>query len=83
MSGKVIQVPMGQELLEQLDSISKTQKCSRAQLIREACSIYVTQLEEDMMDRAYREGYERLPESSALGEAQANLSGEVLSEETW
>ena len=83
MVKKVIQVPVNEELLSALDQTSRKQNKARAELIREACQCYLTQVESEELDRLYREGYERVPEEPELGQAQIGLAGEILSEEAW
>lgn len=83
MSKKVIQVPIEDELLEALDEVSRSERRSRADLIRIACRDYLRRRRSQTLDRLYQEGYERVPEDSAIGEAQVALLGQVLGEETW
>lgn len=59
---KIIQVPMNDDLLEQLDSYSAERGQSRSAFIREACSEYVAKLTEEELDRQYEEGYRKFPE---------------------
>jgi len=83
MPKKVIQVPVDEELLSSLDDAAKKRGRSRSELIREACQRYLKQVQYEKMDKVYTEGYKQIPEEPALGEAQAVLAGQVLSEETW
>ncbi len=83
MIKKVIQVPVDEKLLIALDQTSKKQNKARAELIREACECYLEQVESEELDRLYRQGYERLPEESGLGEAQIAVAGEILLGELW
>ncbi len=83
MAKKVIQVPVDEQLLRSLDSMAKKRGRPRSELIREACQRYLKQVEYEKMDEVYIEGYKRIPEEPALGEAQVTLAGQVLSEETW
>jgi len=80
---KLIQVPIDEELLSALDSISKKHGLSRSELIREACRRYLRQEEYEQMDKLYEEGYKRKPEEPALGEVQTSLVTQILSEEPW
>ena len=82
-SRKIIHVPMEEDLLAALDARSKKEGRSRAELIREACHILLRRWEEEEMDRVYVEGYRRIPEDPALGEAQIALLGQVLPEDNW
>jgi len=83
MPKKVIQVPVDAELLEALDELSKRRGKARSELIRQACVRYLRHVEEEELDRVYQQGYERVPEEAALGEAQTALAGKVLAKETW
>ena len=83
MVKKVIQVPVDEELLMALDQLSRKQRKARAELIRQACQHYLRQVESEELDRLYRQGYERLPEETELGEAQIALAGEILPKESW
>ena len=83
MKKKVIQVPVESDLLEALNSQSKQEGRSRAEVIREACRRYLRDLEKRQLDQAYQEGYVRVPGEPNLGRAQASLTREVLPEETW
>jgi metal-responsive CopG/Arc/MetJ family transcriptional regulator len=83
MVKKVIQVPVDENLLVALDRRSRRQKKARAELIREACRCYLTQMESEELDRLYQQGYEKVPERPELAEAQVGLVGEILTEESW
>ena len=83
MGTKIIRVPVDEDLLTALDSLSKEKGQSRAEIIRRACRRYLLLLENEMLDRIYEEGYKRVPEESALGEIQAELSSQVIPEEKW
>lgn len=74
---------MDERLLSALNATSKRRGQPRSEFIREACQRYLKQTEYEQMDEVYKEGYERLPEKPALGEVQAVLAGQVLSEESW
>lgn len=83
MPRKVIQIPIDEELLNNLNLASKSRRQSRSEFIREACQHYLRQLNEERLDQIYREGYQKLPEEAALGEIQASLAQKVLPEESW
>jgi metal-responsive CopG/Arc/MetJ family transcriptional regulator len=83
MSKKIIQVPVDDDLLSSLDSMARSKGQSRSGIIREACLRYLKQTESEKFDEAYRRGYERMPESPALGNIQASLAGRVLEKESW
>ncbi len=83
MVKKVIQVPVDDELLKNLDSLSKKQRKARSELIRQACLRYLQQVENEELDRLYQQGYKRIPEEPETGEIQVAMSGECLSKESW
>ena len=83
MVKKVIQVPVDEKLLTELDRVSKKQSEARSEIIRRACRQYLDQVESEEMDRQYQQGYRRLPEGAGVGEAQVILAGEILPEESW
>jgi metal-responsive CopG/Arc/MetJ family transcriptional regulator len=83
MVKKVIQVPMDEELLKSLNRLSKKQRKSRAEVIRQACSKYLDQAREAELDRIYVEGYKRIPETPEMGELGAALLAEHLATEIW
>jgi len=83
MVKKVIQVPVDDELLLALDQMSRRQGKARSELIRQACQRYLVQVESEELDRLYQQGYERLPEEAASGEAQIVLADEILPKESW
>jgi metal-responsive CopG/Arc/MetJ family transcriptional regulator len=83
MVKKVIQVPVDRELLVSLNMASKKQQRARAELIREACLIYLRQVEEEEMDKIYRRGYEKMPEKEDIGRAQAALTASILPRGCW
>ena len=56
MVKKVIQVPVDEELLKNLNRFSKKQHKTRSEVIREACVIYLARAKEEELDRIYREG---------------------------
>jgi len=83
MVKKVIQVPVDEELLKNLDNLSKKQRRARSEVIRQACSRYLQQVEHEELDRLYQQGYIRIPEEPEVGELQLAMSGEILSKESW
>jgi metal-responsive CopG/Arc/MetJ family transcriptional regulator len=83
MAKKVIQVPVDEELLKELDSLSRERGVSRAQLIRESCEHYARVTRRDEMDRQYVEGYRKHPEDEDWGEVGAAMAAETLEEEEW
>ncbi len=83
MTKKVIQVPVDEGLLKDLDDLSKKQRKARSELIRQACRIYLQQAKQEEMDRLYQQGYEKIPEEAELGEVQVAVAGEIMSKESW
>jgi metal-responsive CopG/Arc/MetJ family transcriptional regulator len=83
MRKRVVQVPIDERLLSELDAVSKKQGKSRAELVREACTRYVADIEEAELEKAHIEGYTRVPDEPELGESMDKLAAEVLSEESW
>jgi metal-responsive CopG/Arc/MetJ family transcriptional regulator len=81
--GKVIQVPVDDSLLTALDAVSKEQGHSRSETIRRACRDYLARQRVSALEDAYEAGYRRVPESNAVGAAQAIIAAESLSEESW
>jgi len=80
---KVIQVPVDEGLLKDLDSLSKRRNKARAELIRDACTSYLRRVEEEELDRVYQQGYRDIPEEPEMGETQVAMSVEILSKESW
>ncbi|MBI2836178.1 MAG: ribbon-helix-helix protein, CopG family [Chloroflexi bacterium] len=83
MAKKVIQVPVDEELLRDLDNLSKKQRKARSELIRQACIRYLQQAKNEELDRLYQEGYTKMPEEPEIGETQVGISGEVFCRESW
>ena len=83
MPKKIIQVPFDEELLVDVDRLSKSNGQARAEVIREACRQYLRRVERDRMDEVYKKGYEKTPEKPDVGKAQARLLDKVLEEESW
>ena len=83
MAKRVIQVPVDEGLLKDLDSLSQKQGKARSVLIRQACLRYLREMEYEELDRLYKQGYMRIPEEPEIGEAQAAMSGEVMAKELW
>lgn len=80
---KVIQVPVDEELLNELDIFSGKQSKARAELIRQACHRYLADLKSEEMDKIYQQGYEKIPEDIVVGKAQASIISETVPEESW
>jgi metal-responsive CopG/Arc/MetJ family transcriptional regulator len=80
---KIIQVPVDEQLLNSLDNLSKKQRRTRSEVIREACSHYLVQAKNEELDKLYEQGYMKIPEEPAAGKAQTAMIAEVASEESW
>lgn len=83
---KIIQVPVPEDLLRELDELSEKRDQSRSALIREACAIYIASLEEAEADRRYIRSYTEMPETDEekeWGELGSQLAAEVWGEEDW
>ena len=71
---KIVQVPMEEELRQQLDRLSLAEGRTRAEVIREACRRHLRRSEIGRLDREYEEGYRRLPENPAIAEAMTAMA---------
>jgi metal-responsive CopG/Arc/MetJ family transcriptional regulator len=83
---KIIQVPMSDDLLEQLDSYSSERGQSRSAFIREACSEYVAKLTEAELDRQYIQAYVDMPETQGereWAEFGLQMLGELTKDDDW
>jgi len=83
MGKTIIQVPLDEELLRELNKVSGEQSKSRSELIRDACRKYLRETEEERLDRLYQEGYKRMPETSETGESQIKMLKNVWPQEKW
>ena len=83
MSKKIIQIPIDEKLLKELNSVSKKQCKARAELIREACAGYLVKIEQQELDRIYQQGYEHIPETSDTGESQMAMLKDIVPGEKW
>lgn len=83
MAKKVIQVPVDEELLKNLNTLSKKQCKTRSELIRQACLSYLQRVKDEDMDKIYQLGYKKVPEEPEMGEIQVSISGEFLPRESW
>lgn len=80
MKKKVIQVPIPQDLLAQLDAAAEQRGESRASFIREACTEYIASSRRADLVRQYIEGYTRFPEGEEE-EAWAKFGEEELAKQ--
>jgi hypothetical protein len=80
---KIIQVPIEDELLEQIDTTAGVVAESRAAFIREACKQRLKSLETKELDHRYIDGYRKKPEALDWAEASAKLLSKRLPKEKW
>ena len=82
-SNKIIQVPMEEELLNQIDVTASIVAESRAGFIREACQQRLKSLHAEELDRLYIEGHQSHPENLDWAESSAKLLSKRLPKEKW
>lgn len=82
-STRIVQVPIDDELLADLDRLTKATRTSRSALIRLACREYIRRIREEKLDDAYERGYLQFPEDTAIAKAQAKIAANILPEESW
>ena len=80
---KVIQVLMGEGLLNAVNERAKSRPSTRAALIREACEEYLNRLDQQVLDQKYAEGYRRIPESPSVGKLGEKMAAKVWPKEAW
>lgn len=79
----IIQVPMEEELLKQIDTTAGIVAESRAAFIREACQQRLKSLHAKELDRLYIEGHQSNPEDLSWSESSAGLLSKRLPKEKW
>ena len=82
-NSKIIQVPMEEDLLKQIDATACIVAESRAAFIREACQQRLKSLHARELDRLYIEGHQRHPEDLDWAESSAKLLSKRLPKEKW
>ena len=82
-SNKIIQVPMEEELLKQIDATAGIVAESRAAFIREACQQRLKTLRSQELDRLYIEGHQSHPENLDWARSSAKLLSKRLPKEKW
>jgi hypothetical protein len=82
-SKQIIQVPMEEELLRQIDASAGIVAESRAAFIREACQQRLKSLRAKELDRLYVEGHQSHPENLDWAENSAQLLSKRLPKEKW
>ena len=80
-STKIIQVPMEEELLKQIDATAGVVAESRSAFIREACQQRLKSLHAN--DRLYIEGHQSHPEDLDWAKSSAALLSKRLPKEKW
>lgn len=80
---KLVQVPMDDDLRTQLDTAADAQGKARAEVIREACRLYLRRLHREELKRRYIEGYRRVPEDVADLAGFIEAYAQVLPAEDW
>lgn len=83
MMKKNIHLAIDPGLLEAIDALSRQEGTSRAEVIREACRMYIDRVERERKDREYQEAYRRNPESTEVGDIQLALLKDILPDEEW
>jgi metal-responsive CopG/Arc/MetJ family transcriptional regulator len=78
-STKIIQVPMEEELLKQIDATAGVVAESRSAFIREACQQRLKSLQAQELDRLYIEGHQKHPEDVDWAQSSAKR----LPKEKW
>jgi hypothetical protein len=81
-STKVIQIPMEEELLKQIDATAGVVAESRSAFIREACQQRLKSLQAKELDR-YIEGHQKHPEDIDWAQSSAKLLSKRLPKEEW
>lgn len=80
-TAKIVQVPMEDELRQQLDKLSQAEGKTRSEVIREACRQHLRRSAIERLDRQYEEGYRRLPENPAIAEAMTAMAAQLWKRE--
>jgi hypothetical protein len=80
---RIIQVPMEDRLLKQIDATAGIVAESRAAFIREACQQRLKSLHAKELDRLYIEGHRSRPENLDWAESSVKLLSKRLPKEKW
>ena len=83
MAKRIIQVPMDEDLLSDIDRWCGRRDLPRARFIRESCREYLKKVEEEELDRDYQKGYELHPEGPEAAAAQVKLAKKIMPAEEW
>ena len=79
-ASKIVQVPMDEYLLKQIDESAGTVAESRAAFIRNACQERLKDLQAKELDRLYAEGHQRHPEDLEWAKRSAKLLSKTTTE---
>jgi hypothetical protein len=82
-SNRIIQVPIEEKLLKQIDATAGIVSESRSAFIREACQQRLKSLHARELDRLYIEGHQNRPENLDWAESSAQLLSKRLPKEKW
>ena len=82
-TSRVIQVPMEEELLKEIDATAGIVAESRAAFIREACQQRLKNLRAEELDRLYIKGHQSHPEDIDWPRSSAKLLSKRLPKEKW
>jgi metal-responsive CopG/Arc/MetJ family transcriptional regulator len=80
---KVIQVPMEEDLIKQIDTTAGIVAESRSAFIRKACQQRLKSLQVKELDRLYIEGHQKHPEDDDWADSSAKLLSKRLPKEKW
>jgi metal-responsive CopG/Arc/MetJ family transcriptional regulator len=82
-STKIIQVPIEEKLLKQIDATAGMVAETRSAFIREACQQRLKSLQAKELDRLYIEGHQKYPEDVDWAQSSAKLLSKRLPKEKW
>ena len=83
MAKRIIQVPIDESMLEDLNNLSKKHRKARSEMIRLACSCYLKQIKQEELNEIYQEGYRKIPEKVEIGKVQLMMTREIAAKEPW
>ncbi len=80
---RIIQVPVDEDLLKQVDKKSHEGFKNRSEFIRQACRYFIRFLKEKDAEEVYARGYKKIPEKVNMAKVSAKLSGSLMQKEEW
>jgi metal-responsive CopG/Arc/MetJ family transcriptional regulator len=80
---KMVQVPMSNELANDIIKIAKETGESRAEIIRKACQSYISYIKEKNMEEIYIDGYKKIPEDVNMAQVSSEIYANLASGEEW